>query len=98
MVNLETINRCMGVAVYAGVAIASLVALILFCFPEFVMGLVTNNAQLIPLGAPYVRIVGISYVFNTASSVYVGVQRSTENPAMGLTVFTNVNHGQRDPN
>lgn len=85
--DVETINRCMGVAVYAGVAIASLVALILFCFPEFVMGLVTNNAQLIPLGAPYVRIVGISYIFNTVSSVYIGMQRSTENPLMGMTVF-----------
>lgn len=84
----DSINRCMGVALYAGVAISSAVALTLFCFPRFVMGLVTDNAQLIPLGAPYLRIVGISYIFNTVSSVYIGMQRSTENPAMGLTVFT----------
>ena len=83
----EAINRCMGVALYAGVAIASLVALVLFLFPHTVMGLVTNNALLIQLGAPYLRIVGISYVFNAASSVYVGMQRSTENPAMGMIVF-----------
>ena len=83
----EAINRCMGVALYAGVAIASLVALVLFLFPHTVMGLVTNNALLIRLGAPYLRIVGISYVFNAASSVYVGMQRSTENPAMGMIVF-----------
>ncbi len=83
----EAINRCMGVALYAGVAIASLVALVLFLFPHTVMGMVTNNALLIRLGAPYLRIVGISYVFNAASSVYVGMQRSTENPAMGMIVF-----------
>jgi len=83
----EAINRCMGVALYAGVAIASLVALALFLFPHTVMGMVTNNALLIRLGAPYLRIVGISYVFNAASSVYVGMQRSTENPAMGMIVF-----------
>ena len=83
----EAINRCMGVALYAGAAIASLVALLLFCFPEFFMGLVTNNAQLIPIGAPYLRIVGISYIFNTVSSVYIGMQRSTENPSMGMAVF-----------
>ncbi len=84
----EAINRCMGIALYTGVSLAALIALALFLAPRQVMALVTDNALLIRLGAPYLRIVGISYVFNTASSVYVGVQRSTENPAMGLTVFT----------
>lgn len=84
----ESINRCMGVALYTGVGIAAAVALTLFFFPNRVMSLVTDNRLLIELGAPYLRLVGISYVFNTASSVYVGVQRSTENPSMGLTVFT----------
>lgn len=85
--DVDAINRCMGVALYIGVAIAAAVALVLFCFPHFVMSMVTNNALLIELGAPYLRIVGISYVFNAASSVYVGMQRSTENPAMGMIVF-----------
>lgn len=84
----EAINRCMGIALYTGVTIAAAVALVLFLFPGWVMGLVTDNALLVRLGAPYLRIVGVSYVFNTASSVYVGMQRSTENPSMGLTVFT----------
>lgn len=84
----EAINRCMGIALYTGVSLAALIALALFLAPRQVMALVTDNALLIQLGAPYLRIVGISYIFNTASSVYVGVQRSTENPAMGLTVFT----------
>lgn len=84
----ESINRCMGVALYTGVSIAAAVALTLFFFPQWVMSLVTDNRLLIGLGAPYLRLVGISYVFNTATSVYVGVQRSTENPSLGLTVFT----------
>lgn len=83
----DAINRCMGVAMYAGVGIAAPVALVLFLFPNFVMSLVTNNALLIELGVPYLQIVGISYVFNAVSSVYVGMQRSTENPAMGMIVF-----------
>lgn len=85
--DIDAVNRAMGVAFYFGVTIAALFALALFFFPKGVMGLVTNNERLIVLGAPYVRIVGISYIFNAASSVYVGMQRSTENPAMGLTVF-----------
>lgn len=82
-----SINRVMGVAAYAGFAVSGLAALVLFLFPEWVMGLVTNNAGLIVLGAPYVRIVGVSYVFNAISSVYVGMQRSTENPGFGMVVF-----------
>lgn len=55
--------------------------------PPFKMGLVTNNTLLIEMGAPYLRIVGISYIFNAASAVYVGMQRSTENPVLGMVVF-----------
>ena len=83
----ENINRCMGVSLYAGLLIAVTVAVVLFCFPLQVMALVTNNGLLIELGAPYLRIVGLSYIFNTISSVYIGMQRSTENPAMGMVVF-----------
>ena len=85
--DIEAVNRAMGVVLCFGVTIAGAVALVMFLFPRGVMNLVTNNAALIELGAPYVRIVGVSYVFNAASSVYVGMQRSTENPVMGLTVF-----------
>ena len=83
----DAINRCMGVALYAGVIMSGAVSMVMFLFPETVMGLVTNNEALITLGAPYLKIVGIGYIFNAASSVYVGAQRSTENPIMGMVVF-----------
>ena len=56
----ESINRCMGVVVWVGLAISGTVAAVLFLFPEMVMGMVTNNSQLIAIGTPYLRIVGIS--------------------------------------
>ncbi|MCI2057814.1 MAG: MATE family efflux transporter [Oscillibacter sp.] len=85
--DMESINRCMGVALYAGAALAAVMAAVLFFFPLAVMGIVTDNALLIRLGAPYLRIVGVSYIFNAVSSVYVGMQRSTENPRFGMLVF-----------
>ena len=85
--DVEAINRCMGAALYAGLSISGAVALALLLFPNGVMALVTDNARLVELGAPYLRIVGVSYVFNAASSVYVGMQRSTEKPVMGMTIF-----------
>ncbi len=82
-----SINRCMGVAMYAGLLVSSLMALLLWLAPVPVMGLVTDNARLIELGAPYLKIVGPSYIFNSVSSVYVSMQRSTENPQLGLKIF-----------
>ena len=83
----DAINRTMGVAFYTGLLISGTAALVLFLFPMQVMSLVTNNALLVELGAPYLRIVGISYIFNAVSSVYVSMQRSTENPLFGMLVF-----------
>lgn len=83
----DAINRTMGAALYTGLVISGVAALVLFLFPTQVLSLVTNNAFLVELGAPYLRIVGISYVFNAVSSVYVSMQRSTENPMFGTMVF-----------
>ena len=85
--DLDAINRCMGFAMYAGLAIAAAMAAVLFLFPHQVLLLVTDNRTLVEMGAPYLRIVGISYIFNAVSSVYVSMQRSAENPALGMKVF-----------
>ena len=83
----RSINRCMGFAMYAGLVIAAAMAAVLFLFPHQVLLLVTDNRTLVEMGAPYLRIVGISYIFNAVSSVYVSMQRSAENPALGMKVF-----------
>jgi putative MATE family efflux protein len=85
--DIEAINRSMGVAMYVGASFSAVMAAVLFFFPTDVLGIVTNNAVLIRVGAPYLRIVGISYIFNAISSVYVGMQRSTENSRFGMLVF-----------
>ena len=85
--DMESINRCMGVVTYIGLATSAIFAAAFVFLPYQVMSIVTDNALLIELGAPYLRIVGVSYVFNAVSSVYVSMQRSTENPMFGMLVF-----------
>ena len=65
----DSINRCMGVTLYAGLLLAGTIALVMFFFPTQIMGIVTNNATLIAMGAPYLRIVGLGYIFNAVTSV-----------------------------
>ena len=83
----DNINRCLGVALYAVTGFSTLIALITFFFPSQVLGLITPNQDLVRLGTSYIQIVGFSYIFNGISSIYSGVQRSTEHPSFGMVLF-----------
>ena len=83
-----SINRCLGVALYAVTGFTAFVALIMFLFPAQVLGLITPNQDLIELGLSYIQIVGFSYIFTGISSLYAGVHRSTEYPFFGTVLFT----------
>ena len=83
----DAINRCIGIGFYLAGAISAVFALVMFCFPEQLMRLLTNNEELIPLAASYARIVGVSYLFNSITGVYTGAHRSMENPQLGLWIY-----------
>lgn len=84
----NSINRCLGVALYAVTGFSALLALLTFFFPAQVLSLITPNQDLVRLGTPYIRLVGLSFIFNSISSIYAGVHRSTEYPAFGMVLFT----------
>lgn len=85
--DLKGINRALGVACMLGTAITAALAAVFFLFPVPVMDLLSNSHELSLLGAPYLRIIGFSYVFNMLSSIYASVQRSVENPSFGMKLF-----------
>lgn len=83
----DAINRVMGVGFYLAGAISALFAASLFFFPYQIIGLLTDNQELIPLAVGYARIVGFSYLFNSITGVYTGAHRSMENPKLGLCIY-----------
>lgn len=85
--DLTNISRAIGVACFAGTALALAVAIVLFLFPVQIMDLMSNKHHLSLLGAPYLRVIGFSYVFNMLSSIYVSAQRSVENASFGMKLF-----------
>ena len=85
--DMENISRAMGVAAYLGVGIALVLGVALYLWPVEIMDLLSNKHELSVLGAPYLRIIGFSYVFNMLSSIYVSAQRSVENSAFGMKLF-----------
>lgn len=84
----KSISRALGVAAMIGGGFNLLLALVLFAFPVQIMDLLSNRHDLSLLGAPYLQIIGFSYVFNLLACVYSGAQRSVENPAFGMKLFT----------
>ena len=85
--DMENISRAMGVAAYLGAGIALVLGVAFYLWPVEIMDLLSNKHQLSVLGAPYLRIIGFSYVFNMLSSIYVSAQRSVENSAFGMKLF-----------
>ncbi len=85
--DVHTINRVLGLGIFTAGGVGLLFAMLLFFQPEFVMGLVTNNKDIIALAAPYVHIVGFSYAFNSLSIIYINMESATENPKFGTTVL-----------
>ena len=85
--DMKSISRSIGVAAFVGAAVATVLAAVLFFWPVQIMDLLSNNHQLSILGAPYLKIIGISYIFNMLSSVYASAQRSAENPSFGMKLF-----------
>lgn len=83
----DSINRVIGLGCYVAGAIAALFAAVMCFFPTQLMGLLTDNQELVPMAARYARIVGPSYLFNSITGVYVGAHRSMENPKLGMIVF-----------
>ena len=85
--DLKSINRAIGVASFIGTGIILVLAILFFLFPIPVMDLLSNEHELSVLGAPYLRIIGFSYVFNMLSSIYASAQRSVERVAFGMKLF-----------
>ena len=85
--DMENISRAIGVAAYLGVGIAAVIGLVLYRWPVEIMDLLSDDHQLSLLGAPYLRLIGFSYVFNMLSSIYVSAQRSVENSSFGMKLF-----------
>lgn len=83
----ENINRAMGLGFMIAGSITVIFAAVMFLCPVGVLRLITDNELLIELGRPYIRIVGFSYIFNSLSSIYIGMQRSIENAKFGMLVF-----------
>jgi putative MATE family efflux protein len=86
--NTNAINRVLGVGFYFSFVLSFLGAMLVFLFPEFILGLIINDDSIVKLGIDYARIAGFAQMCNSISGIYIASQRSMENAKLGFLVLT----------
>ena len=82
-----SISRVVGIGGYIAGAVSIVFAALLMAFPSQTMSLFAGEQNLIDIGAEYIGIVGLSYVFMSITAIYTALHRGTENPRLGLYIF-----------
>ncbi len=84
--DMVRIKSVMGIGMKLCLLISASATAFIFCFPETVMSLLTNNAALIDLGADYLRIVCLSYLLVAVSDTMIAMLRCVEVVKVALYV------------
>lgn len=85
----EAVEHVLAVALRGSVGVAAVFALAALVFPYRLMRIFTNEKTLIALGADYLRIVAVSYLFTGISQVYLCVMKNSGR-VMKSTVYSSV--------
>lgn len=85
---IEPIRKVLGMSILITSAIALLFTLAATLMPRFVLGLYTNDKEVIEIGASYLRIVGLSYIPVAIATSYIATLRSIH--LVKLTVIATV--------
>lgn len=82
----SAISRIMTLAIRASVICSIVFAFVVLVFSEGVIGLYTNDKDVIVLGAQFLRIIGFSYIISAISTTYLYILRSIENVKIPLLI------------
>lgn len=80
----KAINKIAGIALSIAVTIGTVVTVVLLFFSDSVLGIFSNDKDVIVRGAEYLRIVAISYLPASMTSMLNGIMRSMEKVKVAL--------------
>ena len=80
----RSIKTLAGIGLKFSMALGVAAFILGFFFPDFTLGLFTNDAQAIEAGRGYLRIVAWTYLIYSVTDVLVAVMTSVENVRLGL--------------
>lgn len=85
--DVRRVEEIMGIGLKLSIPVSFLFFVMACFFPQVLMMIFTSEQELILAGVPYLRIVGISYLFMSVSQVYLCTMRSVERVV--FATFTN---------
>lgn len=80
-----TIERVIGLAARMSIVFSGFFTIVSFAFPDKIMMLFSNSPETVAIGAEYLKILSLSFVFMAISQVYLSALRS-----VGKVVFPSV--------
>ncbi len=84
--DIGSINKIITISLYFSMGLSFLFSLLVCIFPRQVLQIYTNEPAVIAEGANYLRIVGLSYLFNAFSTTVLSILRSVEKLKIQLYV------------
>lgn len=72
----KTVERIIGLAARVSILFSLLFTVVSFAFPKVIMTMLTDSPETISIGADYLKIVSLSFVFMAISQVYLSALRS----------------------
>lgn len=86
--DMDSVETVLGIALRFAITISSIFAAAAIGIPELLMRVFTDESELIPLGAQYLRLVGISYIFTGISQVYLCVMKNSGRTSLSTAYGT----------
>lgn len=84
----ESVKKIMNLSLVFSLVISIIFFLIAFLFPSQVMFVITNDEELITLGARYLKIFSFVFLFNAFSKIYTTILKATGNPKISTIAST----------
>jgi putative MATE family efflux protein len=82
----KSIRSITAICLWAGIFVGAVFTVFSVCFPSLVIGVLTIRSDVFASALPYLRIVGISFVFFAVSQVLIASMRSVEKVRFGMFV------------
>ena len=86
--NKEQLPHVFGMALWAAAVICVLFCGLAILWPQGIMGILTNDGQLIGHGCDYLRIVGFSYLFMAFTQPYLVLLKTLKHPGKSTAIST----------
>lgn len=84
--DVPNLRKAFGIGLGVGLAGSALFALVGFFAADQVLGVYSNDPAVVILGAPYLRIVALSYVFTALTTLFGITLRTTRNVKLPVAV------------